>query len=118
MGDPQSRAREAIRKIRRQTNQLNTYSDDLELALEELGLHDWDDYDSGDERGDLPGAVRTGPNASATAAGKRAFDSDSETEPVVEAELPRDDVEQGIGSDDGGERRTMPRPPPLPPVDD
>ena len=63
LGTPEDRARVSIQKIRSKITQLVDHSDDLEYALDEMNLHDWDspnvkdsDYDLPNSRGDGGGS--------------------------------------------------------------
>ena len=64
METPEERVRSSILKIRSKIAQLTDHSDDLEYALDELNLHEWDA--AGDASYDLPEA-RALPSASGTA---------------------------------------------------
>jgi hypothetical protein len=54
MGTPEERVRFSIAKIRSKITQLADHSDDLEFALDELDLHDWDSPTLKDADYDLP----------------------------------------------------------------
>ena len=56
IGTPEERVRGAIKQIRKKVNALLDHSDDLEFALEEMNLHDWDEPIASDSEYDLPGA--------------------------------------------------------------
>ena len=75
LGQPEERVRASMKAIRLKISQLTDHSDDLEYALDELNLHDWDDVGAPEEDYDLPGSreTRGGPsagNASSTSAGR------------------------------------------------
>ena len=56
MGTPEERVRFSIQKIRTKITQLADHSDDLEYALDEMDLHEWDSPNVKDADYDLPGA--------------------------------------------------------------
>jgi hypothetical protein len=61
METPEERVRSSMLKIRAKIAQLTDHSDDLEYALDELNLHEWDS--AGDEAYDLPEATVATPSA-------------------------------------------------------
>ena len=75
MGTPEERVRFSIEKIRSKITQLNDHSDDLEYALDELDLHDWDSPGVKDEDYDLPDSRNNAEGASApgNAGGNNTF---------------------------------------------
>ena len=56
MGTPEDRVRFSIQKIRNKITQLVDHSDDLEFALDEMNLHDWDSPNVKDADYELPNA--------------------------------------------------------------
>lgn len=93
--DPEQRVRASMKAIRQKIVQLTDHSDDLEYALDELNLHDWEDGNVPDADYDLPGSRETRGGPSPSGANNAGASSTN------------------AGSVSGGEggRRQVPRPP-------
>jgi hypothetical protein len=115
MSTPEERVRFSIQKIRTKISQLADHSDDLEYALDEMDLHEWDspnvkdsDYDLPNSRGDV---ISSG--GSNVTRGSNSGESHGSSNGSGSHGSSNDSGSHGSSTSNSKKKSKRPRPPPM-----